>query len=324
MGMSFQFPSAFRADKSGQWLDLGTWLLPNVDKLRTDWAAVGRQWALERIEKEKMKIGDMEGRDIMSTIINAIDPETCEKLGTAEIVTEVFTLITAGADSTSTVIASTFFYLSRNPEAYAKCVREVREMFSSADETRMGTKLGSCHYPRACLDEAMRLAPPASAPLYREAGVGGTKVAGCFIPQGLRVATGTYAIHHNPVYFPKPFSYVPERWTEPPSPYLTDGNPNDIPLVAPEAKVAFNPFSLGERSCVGQNLANLEMMLALARVLCVVDFRVPEDETLRKVGEGGVGKGVGRERRDEEYQLWDIWGSDKVGPFLEFRRRGES
>ncbi|KAL9119684.1 MAG: hypothetical protein Q9187_003758, partial [Circinaria calcarea] len=252
MAISFQFPAAFRKGPSGQWLDLGTWLLPDTSKLRADWIAVGGKWAMDRIETERNR-----GlrNDMMSFIISAIDPETDQQLGVNEILAEAYTLITAGGDTTSVAISSTFFYLSRNPDTYAKATAEVRSAFSSEEEIRTGSALTSCQYLRACLDEALRMSPPVSAPLYREVGLGGASICGTYLPEGLSCAVGTYAIHHNPIYFPEPFKYRPERW-------LKD---KDSPAEMLEhAKAAFNPFSTGPRSCVAMNLAYVEMMLTVA------------------------------------------------------------
>ena len=307
MGISFQFPAAFRTGPSGQWLSLDTWLLPDTNKLRADWIAVGGKWAMDRIEAERHQ-GNR--NDMMSFIISAIDPETEQQLGIHEILAEAYTLITAGGDTTSVAITSTFFYLSRNPDAYARAAAEVRSTFLSEEEIRIGPGLSSCHYLRACLDEALRMSPPVSAPLYREAGSGGASVCDTHFAAGLSCAVGTYAIHHNPIYFPEPFKYRPERWLK------DDGSPADI---LERAKTAFSPFSTGPRSCVAMNLAYVEMMLTMARVLWLADFKIPEG-SLGHVGEGHPSRGFGRHRVDE-YQLYDHWGSAKEGPFLQFKAR---
>lgn len=307
MGISFQFPAAFRKGPSGQWLSLDTWLLPNTNILRADWIAVGGKWAMDRIEAERHEANR---NDMMSFIISAIDPETEQQLGVHEIMAEAYTLITAGGDTTAVAITSTFFYLSRNSDARAKAAAEVRSAFSSEEEIRIGSALSSCHYLRACLDEALRMSPPVSAPLYREAGLGGASVCGTHIPEGLNCAVGTYAIHHNPIYFPEPFRYRPERWLK------ADDSPADI---LERAKAAFNPFSTGPRNCVAMTLAYMEMTLTVARVLWLADFRIPAGP-LGHIGEGHPSRGYGRHRVDE-YQLYDHWGSAKEGPFLQFKAR---
>lgn len=307
MSISFQFPAAFRQGSSRQWLGLGTWLLPNTNKLRSDWITVGGKWAMDRIEAEKHQANR---NDMMSFIISAIDPETEQQLSVHEIMAEAYTLITAGGDTTSVAITSTFFYLSRNPDAYAKAAAEVRSAFSSEEEIRTGPALSSCYYLRACLDEALRMSPPVSAPLYREAGSGGASVCGTHFPEGLSCAVGTYAIHHNHIYFPEPFKYRPERW-------LKDEISTADTLQ--RAKTAFNPFSTGPRNCVAMNLAYMELTLTVARVLWLADFKIPEGP-LGHIGEGHPSRGHGRHRVDE-YQLYDHWGSAKEGPFLQFKTR---
>lgn len=312
MTMAFQMPSAFRAGRSGQWLDLGTWTLRNVDKLRAQWAAMLRGWAMERIQSEKTRESapPADRRDMMSTIINATDPDTGEKLDVQEIGAEAFTLITAGGDTTSVGISATFFYLSRNPATYERLVKEIRSSFRALDDIRIGSTLSSCHYLRGCIDEALRLAPPVSVPLYREAGAGGAMVRGIFVPEGYVAATHAYAIHHSEKYFPDAYSYRPERW-------LADSSIS----VTPEAKSAFLPFSHGPRNCAAINMAYLNLSLSVARLLWVADFRAPSYQGLACIGGGDPNDKNPMRRRVDEYQLYDIFASDKKGPMLEFRRR---
>lgn len=76
MAMAIQMPQAFRAGKSGQWLDLGTWILKNADDKRAQWAGMLRGWVMERIKSEMAAATEeSKRRDIMSTIINATDPQ---------------------------------------------------------------------------------------------------------------------------------------------------------------------------------------------------------------------------------------------------------
>lgn len=311
MAMAIQMPQAFRAGKSGQWLDLGTWILKNADDKRAQWAGMLRGWVMERIKSEMAAaVEESERRDIMSTIINATDPDTGEKLSPQEIGAEAFTLVSAGADTTATAISATVWYLSRNPSAYNRLVAEIRSRFSSVQEIRAGPTLNSCTYLRACIDEALRISTPVIAPLYREAGRGGAVVYGVYVPEGYEAACQGYALHHNEKYYPNPFSYYPERWLDHDSP------------VAADAKTAFFAFSYGVRNCAGINLAYLEINLAIARLIWSAEFRAPSHPSnLAKVGGGDPNAKEPLRRREDEYQLYDIFASEKEGPMLEFRRR---
>lgn len=104
-----------------------------------------------------------------------------------------------------------FFYLSRNPKAYARLATEIRTTFTSASEIHQGPLLKRCTYLRAVIDETMRMSPSALTPTWREQEA--TSVAagehfivdGHDIPPGTQVAISQYSLQHNPKYFPEPF-----------------------------------------------------------------------------------------------------------------------
>jgi cytochrome P450 len=215
-----------------------------------------------------------------------------------------------GSDTTPSALAAIFFYLSRKPP-YMKLTEEVRNTFKDSADIHSGPQLRSCIYLRACIDEAMRLSPPVSSPLWREVQTGGVDIDGEHLSEGYSVATSPYALHHNPAYFPQPFKYAPERWI--PS---TD-NPQEAIEIA---KKAFAPFLIGARMCAARNLATAELLLTVARVVWSMDFRVAEGPDGRR-GQGAPGMGRGREREDE-FQLFAHFVTvAKDGPVLQFRRR---
>jgi hypothetical protein len=61
-------------------------------------------------------------------------------------------LLVAGSDTSSSALAATFFYLSRNRDAYSKVAAEVRTAFKSRYEIRAGTLLNGCVYLRAAIN----------------------------------------------------------------------------------------------------------------------------------------------------------------------------
>ena len=115
----------------------------------------------------------------------------------------VLIIAVPGADTTATTIAATFFYLARNPQCYERLAQEIRSKFQSGAEI-CGSKLSTCQYLRACIDEAMRMSPPIPGTLWREQASddGGEKpivIDGHVIPQGTYVGVSTYTLHHNEV-----------------------------------------------------------------------------------------------------------------------------
>ncbi|KAL3587457.1 Cytochrome P450 monooxygenase fpaps7 [Fusarium poae] len=259
--------------------------------------------------KSKESSGGQEGRaDLFSKLFAAKDPETGESLSDKQLWAESNLMIIAGSDTSSTGIAATFFYLSRNPSAYERVTNEVRSAITTAEDISQGPKLLSCTYLRACILESMRLSPPAGGVMWRQTIPGGLYIAGTdteiHVPGGYEVGTGIYAIHHNEEYFPNPFEFRPERW-------LPEEVGDDAVL---KAHAAFHTFSQGPRGCPGKSLAMLEIQFALAAVIINYDFRKVETQ-LSGIGEG-TGKFTG------QYQTFWAFTSLKDGPYIQFKRLG--
>lgn len=246
-------------------------------------------------------------KDLFEMLSHAKDPESGKGFTPEEIVAESVTLVVAGADTSATAMAAIFFYLSRNPDAYARAAAEVRSTFSSVEDIAGGAKLNSCRYLRACIDEAMRMSPSVGQTLAREVPAGGAVVDGDFIPGGCDVGVPIYSIHHNEEIYSDPFNYNPERWM-----VEKEGANQQIT----DMYAAYNPFSVGPRSCMGKGVALVEMMATFAVVMFRLDFKMADTDTAG----GKPGKEYGR-HRSSEYQLRDHITSAKEGPMLRFRPR---
>ncbi|KAG8164680.1 hypothetical protein KVR01_004955 [Diaporthe batatas] len=266
--------------------------------------------------KARMQSLDVKQNDIFSILLDPKGTGTDERSqntpSKSELGGECTTLLMAGSETTSTAISATLFYMMRNPEVYRKAAKEVREQFSNCDSNiRLGTTLNSCTYLRACLDESLRLSPPAASAQWRGV-LTDVVVDGQLIPAGCDVGTSLYSIQRHPAYFEQPAVFRPERWTE----------SNDI-SASERAQSAFSPFLLGPRSCVAKPLAVTEAMLTLATLLCRFDLKLAEGQD-GEVGCGGrPGAVYGRQNKDE-YQLWEHVAAVKYGPLIQFRERTET
>ncbi|ETS84534.1 hypothetical protein PFICI_02559 [Pestalotiopsis fici W106-1] len=267
----------------------------------------------DRLEKGKTTSIDIhsatsDDADVFANLAAAKDPETGEGFQPDEIAAESSTLIVAGSDTSSTAFASVLFYLADNKEEYAKAAAEVRSKFKTRDEVRLGATLASCNYTRACIDEALRMSPPVGSALWREATAGGATVDSREVPAGMDAGVSIYSVHHDAKYYKDPFQYNPERW-------LVDDGTGSIE----RARSVFNPFSVGARGCLGKGLANTEMMLTIATILFVGDFKFADGEK-GNIGRGQKGAVHGRHRFNE-FQLYDHVTCQKNGPWLQFAPR---
>ncbi|OJJ42479.1 hypothetical protein ASPZODRAFT_170147 [Penicilliopsis zonata CBS 506.65] len=294
--------------RTGVLLQAGELATRRLDRRLFPDAIVGRNYFIRFVNQllqKRMSAKPLKRKDVFSFLLDAIDPETQQGFTPAEIGAESTTMIVAGSDTSSTAIASTFFYLCRHPDVYDKVKNEVRAAFAGPEDVTLGASLTSCVYLRACIDESLRMSPPASSSLWREVMQDGVVIDGHPVPRGYDVGTCIYAIQHNPEYYPEPFEYRPERWL-------------DAPDKVQLARSAFNPFSIGPRSCLGKGLALTELTLTMAYLLSKYDFRpAPGSE---KVGGGSISQGPGR-HREEEYQLHDHVTASKNGPIVQVRMR---
>ncbi|KAH3907055.1 hypothetical protein HBI56_114470 [Parastagonospora nodorum] len=281
-----------------------------IDKILFPRAIVARNMFLGFVGKllrDTKKNDRSQRKDLFEMLSHAKDPESGNGFTPEEIVAESVTLVVAGADTSATAMAAIFFYLSRNPDAYARAAAEVRSTFDSVEDIQGGAKLNSCRYLRACIDEAMRMSPSVGQTLAREVPVGGAVVDGDFIPGGCDVGVPIYAIHHKEDIYSDPFNYNPERWM-----VEKEGASQQVS----DMYAAYNPFSVGPRSCMGKGVALVEMMATFAVVLFRMDFKMADTDTA-----GGKPGSVYGRHRASEYQLRDHITSAKEGPMLRFRPR---
>jgi cytochrome P450 len=72
----------------------------------------------------------------------------------------------------------------KRPETYQKLKEEIRSSFNSEEEMTV-TVLGGLKYLNACLEEGLRIYPPAPSMHPRIAPRDGGIVCGLFIPEGV-------------------------------------------------------------------------------------------------------------------------------------------
>lgn len=77
-----------------------------------------------------------------------------------------------------------------------------------------------------------------------------------FIPKGTRILPLDWAFLHNPVKYPDPYNYHPERWLEPSWPTF------QVPLTKYPCIKGMTSFGWGQRQCLGMSITQDEMLLA--------------------------------------------------------------
>lgn len=122
------------------------------------------------------------------------------------------------------------------------------------------TRVNTCKYLSACLEEALRIYPPSPATHARYVPPGGMTIDGQYMPEGMAVGIAINAVCNSPLNFKDPEKFVPERWT------------GEDPAYKNDRIEAAQVFSLGPRNCIGRNLAYLEMRLVIAKLVWNFDL----------------------------------------------------
>jgi len=219
------------------------WTVPPV-------RAFGRERVLKRLEAGASR------KDLFYHLSGEELPET-ERPSVDKIAQEGGLAIVAGSDTTSTVLASLFYYLLLNPGAYKRLQEEVDSVFKDGEELLDAVKLSHMEWLNGCINEALRLQPPAPNGSQRSVDKGkGSKVLGnLVIPEQTQLSLHIYSIHRDARYFHTPEAFLPQRW-------FSKGAP-----AGEHDAAAFIPFSYGPTICVGRNLALMEMRMLLCWVL---------------------------------------------------------
>lgn len=99
-------------------------------------------------------------------------------------------------------------------------------------------------------------------------------MCGVRLPGGTPVSIQTYTINRDPKLWHRSESFLPERW-------LADAGTDTSSPFFSDARHALQPFTVGPRNCLGQNLAWAEMRLVLAKLLWNFEFTPHSDASKR-------------------------------------------
>ena len=191
---------------------------------------------------------ETEWTDILSTLLNTIDPETNERFSFKEIVDQVAMLFLAGHETSASALSWTFYLLSEYPEIQQQAFKEIQD--TVGDRKIKKEDIKKLTFVTAIFRETLRLYPPVGF-MAREAKEEVT-LRDKIVAKGKTVIVSPWLIHRNKDNWQKPHEFNPQRFLE----------SHDIPL-----KSKYLPFGMGQRVCVGASFAMQEAILIIASFL---------------------------------------------------------
>ncbi|XP_055454600.1 cytochrome P450 3A9-like [Psammomys obesus] len=230
--------------------------------------------SVEQMKEKRMQEKEKQRLDFLQLMINSQnsrDKESHQGLSDLEIVAQSIFFIFAGYETTSSALSFAMYLLATHPDVQKKLQDKIDAALPNKAPATYDVLL-QMEYLDMVVNETLRLYP-----------VGGrlerlckkdVEINGVFIPKGTVVMVPTFALHKDPMCWPEPEEFRPERFSK--------KNQDSI------NPYTYLPFGNGPRNCIGMRFALMNMKVALVRLLQNFSFQ-PCKETqtplkLRKQG----------------------------------------
>jgi cytochrome P450 len=221
-------------------------------------SAMEKEIPLDSIQSETKQV------DLLDKFIRA-KKEHPEIIDEKALLGLTLSMVNAGSDTTATTLGAIFYYLLKSPASMHKLRQELDAHFGIPDS------LHSCvtnfadsqklPFLDACIKETFRYHPALGGQLSeRVVPSGGAYIAREWVPGGTKVSSNSWLVHrHKPTFGDDAEVFRPERWLEAKDEQLSEMNR------------AMTAFGAGPHTCVGKNIAILEIYKLIPSVLRAFD-----------------------------------------------------
>jgi cytochrome P450 len=258
LAMTIVANTMFGADVESQADEIGTALteildqfertiLPYADREDFENALARLDAVIYSIIQQRRAAGEDRG-DLLSMLLLAQDTSNGKGLTDIQVRDEAMTIFLAGHETTANAIGWSWYLLSQHPEIETEFHHELDRVLDRR-VPRMDD-VANLKLTSQIFSEALRLYPPLWA-VGRRA-IRECRIGDCTIPARAVVVLSAYVTQRDPRWFPNPEKFDPSRWTP--------------EARAARPKFSYFPFSAGSRSCLGEQFAGMEGVLALATV----------------------------------------------------------
>lgn len=247
----------FRPDLEAMWgpilrllkyISPGPWILaPNLPRPGYQKEIEVMDAYLHRLIRER-RANPVASGDLLTRLVGI--PEFDDNL----IRDQLLTMLIAGHDTSTALLAWTLYLLGSHPEAMEKAQAQAEVVLQDAGTAQKSTSGG--HYLDWVIKESLRLYPPIH--VSNRLAAQDIFIDDFSIPRGTRVMVSIYLTHRDPKYWPEPDTFRPERF---------DRESGSTPTA-----YSYLPFGGGPRTCIGAAFAQVEARVVLARLLSRFDL----------------------------------------------------
>ncbi|KAL4799714.1 cytochrome P450 [Aspergillus venezuelensis] len=184
-----------------------------------------------------------------------------------DIKMEAFGGLFAGSETTALTLTGILYNIFRTPRVYSKLQSEIDSAFAS---TQLSTpnisynEASKLPYLTACIKEGIRVHPITGASFPRHAPAAGCQLGASYIPGNTRIGVNPGVIHFDKsVFGDDADTFRPERWVE--------GDAANMDRYIMQ-------FGMGNRTCLGKNIAMCEIYKAIPQLLSDFSFELGTKE----------------------------------------------
>ncbi|XP_075057395.1 cytochrome P450 2K1-like [Mixophyes fleayi] len=222
---------------------------------------VMQEFIIETFTKQKKELDVNDQRNLIDSFLAKQQegkPESTLYYHDNNLTELVSDLFGAGMETTTTTLRWGLLLMMKYPEIQKKVQNEIERVIGSAQPQTEHRK--EMPYTDAVINEIQRFGDivPGNLP---HATTQDVTFRGYFIPKGTIVIPLLSSVLRDKAYFEKPEEFYPEHFLD------SEGHF--------KKNEAFIPFSLGKRSCVGENLAKTELFVFFTTLLQNFTFQAP-------------------------------------------------
>jgi cytochrome P450 len=195
-------------------------------------------FAMDLIEDRKNNPGDQD--DLLSFLVQS-------NMTPQQISDEVLTIILAGFETTANTLSWVFSYLNENQDIYSKLIEESDLIYKYKDTDEFLSLIDSSSILNGIVKETLRLNP--SLWILPRMAAKDTELGSYFVPKGTNIILSPFVVHRDKSIYADANSWIPDRWN------------GDFEKNLPRG--AYIPFSGGNRKCIGDQFAMLEIKIIL-------------------------------------------------------------
>lgn len=229
--------------KALHYISPGVWILwPNMPRPGYKRALDQIDAYLYRLIRERRESGEP-ADDLLGRLIS--QPELDDGL----VRDQMLTMLIAGHDTSTAMLAWTLYLLGSHPEDLARAQAEVDEVCGQERPTE--EMLAKLHFLDQVAKESLRLYPPIHVGnrFARE----DLQIQGYDVPEATRVMVSIYLSHRDEKEWADPEQFCPHRF--------------DRSERQERTPLSYVPFGGGPRNCIGATFAQIEAKVVLVRIL---------------------------------------------------------